>query len=74
MIYTKKIIKGYYKVIDTTFGDQGWRIEKDESLEGDLIWAINNTDSEKLNDLLEEGVDQLWATKSEALMALQLFI
>tara|TARA_R100000278_G_scaffold80616_1_gene62265 strand:+ start:324 stop:455 length:132 start_codon:yes stop_codon:yes gene_type:complete len=43
-------------------------------LEGDLIWAINNTDNEKLNDLLEEGVDQLWATKSEALMALQLFI
>ena len=74
MIYTKKIIKGYYKVLHTTFGDQGWRIEKDESLEGDLIWAINNTDNEKLNDLLEEGVDQLWATKSEALMTLQLFI
>lgn len=74
MIYTKKIMRGYYRILDTTFGDQGWRVEKDESLEGDLIWAINNTDNEKLDDLLEEGVDQLWATKWEALEALKKYI
>lgn len=74
MIYTKKIMAGYYRVLDTTFGDQGWRVEKDETLEGDLIWAINNTDNEKLNQLLEDGVDQLWATKWEALQTLQDYI
>ena len=68
MIYTRKIQAGYYKVIDTTFGDQGWRLEKDDTLEGTLIWAINNTDNKKLNEeLIEEGYDQLWQTKAEAL-------
>jgi len=72
MIYTKKIEAGYYKVIDTTFGDQGWRLEKDNSLEGTLIWAINNTDNVKLNEeLISEGYDQLWQTKSEALDCLK---
>tara|TARA_R110002050_G_scaffold127462_4_gene248347 strand:- start:7917 stop:8141 length:225 start_codon:yes stop_codon:yes gene_type:complete len=74
MIYTKKIEAGYYKVIDTTFGDQGWRLEKDDTLDGTLIWVINNIDNAKLNELLDEGIDQLWQTKKEALRALNLSI
>ena len=67
MIYTKKIQSGYYKVLDTTFGDQGWRLEKDETLEGSLVWVINNIDNTKLNEMvLEPGYDQLWQTKWEA--------
>jgi len=74
MIYTRKIQSGYYRVIDTTFGDQGWRLEKDDTLDGTLIWVINNIDNTKLNELLDEGIDQLWQTKKEALHALQLSI
>lgn len=65
---------GYYRVLDTTFGDQGWKVEKDETLQGNLIWSINNTDTEKLEDFIMDGNDQLWATKSEALEALQDYI
>tara|TARA_R100000951_G_scaffold8878_1_gene8015 strand:- start:1135 stop:1365 length:231 start_codon:yes stop_codon:yes gene_type:complete len=67
MLYTKKIESGFYKVLDVTLGDQGWRLEKDNTLEGTLKWAINNNDYEKLNEFLEQGWDQLWQTKSEAL-------
>jgi hypothetical protein len=68
---TKKIAKGWYKIIDTTLGDQGWRIDNDPTLEGQLKWRIYNVDDWKTDDFIMSGEDQLWATLNEAEECLQ---
>lgn len=70
---TRKLAKGFYKVIDLTLGDQGWRVYFDSTLEGQLKWVVYNTDDELTEKMAEEGIDMLWATKSEALESIKDF-
>lgn len=49
----------------------GFEFIKDDSLEGQLVWAIIHKDDEKINEYLYEGNDQLWATLWEAKMAIK---
>jgi len=74
MIHTKKIQKGWYKIIDTTLGDEGWRIEKDPTLDGQLIWAIYNNDDFIMQKFYDSGEDQLWATLYEAEQCLKVWL
>ena len=56
-----KITKGIYGNKLT-----GFYIQKDNSLEGQCKWTIQNIDNDKLELYLSEGNDQLFCTLKEA--------
>jgi hypothetical protein len=56
-----KITKGIYGNKET-----GFYIKKDNSIEGDCKWVIQNIDDEKLELYLSEGNDQMFYTLKEA--------
>ncbi len=51
----------------------GFTVEKDNGLEGQLKWEIRHEDYDLL-DFLCENIDQLWATKQEAVEQLGFFL
>jgi hypothetical protein len=56
-----KITKGIYGNKET-----GFYIQKDNSIEGECKWVVQNIDADKLEVYLSKGNDQMFHTLREA--------